>query len=80
MHRLGVCKDSEGSGEQRKMEENGCEVICATSTTPVVKGQVKKVKSRSVTNPINRNGKKKKTKRLSHSSGHSSFSGNAWYS
>ena len=28
----------EGSGEQRKMEETGCEVICGAPTTPAVKG------------------------------------------
>ena len=28
----------EGSGEQRKMEETGCEVICSAPSTPVVKG------------------------------------------
>ena len=29
----------EGSGEQRKMEETGCEVICGAPTTLAVKGQ-----------------------------------------
>ena len=28
----------EGSGEQRKMEETGCEVICGAPTPPAVKG------------------------------------------
>ena len=28
----------EGSGEQRKMEETGCEVICGASTTHAVEG------------------------------------------
>ena len=27
----------EGSGEQRKMEETGCEVICGAPTTPAVR-------------------------------------------
>ena len=37
----GVRKVPEGSAEQRKMEETGCEVICAAPTTPAVKVQVK---------------------------------------
>ena len=28
----------EGSGEQRKMEKTGCEIICGAPTTLVVKG------------------------------------------
>ena len=31
----------DGSGEQRKMEETGCEVICGAPMTPTVKGRVK---------------------------------------
>ena len=31
----------EGSGEQRKMEGTGCEIICGAQTTPASKGQVK---------------------------------------
>ena len=38
MDRPGVCQVPEGSGEQRKMEETGREVICAAPTTPAVKG------------------------------------------
>ena len=38
MDRPGVCQDAEGSGEQTKMEETGCEVICGALTTLVVKG------------------------------------------
>ena len=38
MDRLGVHQVKEGSGEQRKMEETGCEVICGAPTTPAVKG------------------------------------------
>ena len=34
----GVCQVPEGSGEQSKMEETGCEVICVAPTTSVVKG------------------------------------------
>ena len=30
-----------GSGEQRKMEETGCEIICGAPITPLVKGQMK---------------------------------------
>ena len=41
MDRPGVCHIPEGSGEQRKMEENGCEVTCGAPTTPMVQGQVK---------------------------------------
>ena len=41
MDRPGVCQVSEGSGEHRKMEKTGCEVICGAPTTLVVKGQVK---------------------------------------
>ena len=34
------------SGEQRKMDETGCKVICGALTTPAIKGQVKlKVKN-----------------------------------
>ena len=40
MDRPGV-QVPEGSGEQRKMEETGCEVICGARTTLAVKGQVK---------------------------------------
>ena len=39
--RPGVRQVPEGSGEQRKMEETGCEVICCAPTTPAVKGEVK---------------------------------------
>ena len=38
MDRLGVRQVPEGSGEQRKMEETGCEVICGVPTTSSVKG------------------------------------------
>ena len=38
MDRPGVHKVQEGSGEQRKMEETGCEVICGAPTTFAVKG------------------------------------------
>ena len=40
MDRPGVRLVPEGSGEQRKMEETGCEVICGVPTTPVVKMKV----------------------------------------
>ena len=40
MDRPGVRKIPEGSGEQIKMEEIGCEVICCALTTLAVKGQV----------------------------------------
>ena len=38
MDRRGVRQVPEGSGEQGKMEETGCEIICGASTTLVVKG------------------------------------------
>ena len=38
MDKLGVCQVPEGSGEQRKVEETGCEVICVAPTTSAVKG------------------------------------------
>ena len=41
MYRPGVRQVLAGSGEQRNMEETGCEVICGSTTTPAVKGQVK---------------------------------------
>ena len=37
IYRPGVCKVPEGSGEHRKLEEAGCEVICGAPTTLVVK-------------------------------------------
>ena len=38
MDRPGVCQVPESSGEQKKMEETGCEVICGAPTTLAVKG------------------------------------------
>ena len=38
MKRPEVRQALEGSGEQRKMEETGCEVICGAPTIPAVKG------------------------------------------
>ena len=40
MDRPGVRQVPEGSGEQGKMEEAGCEIICGAPTTLVVKGEV----------------------------------------
>ena len=37
MDRPGVLQVAEGSGEQRKMEETGCEISCGAQTTLVVK-------------------------------------------
>ena len=46
--RPGVRQVTEGSGEQRKTEETGCEIICGVPTTLAVKGEVKvKVKKLS---------------------------------
>ena len=38
IYRPGVCKVPEGSGEHRKLEEAGCEVICGAPTILAVKG------------------------------------------
>ena len=38
MDRLGVCQVSEGSGEQGKVEETGCKIICGAPTILAVKG------------------------------------------
>ena len=39
--RPGVCKVPEGSGEQGKIEESGCEIICGAPTTFAVKELMK---------------------------------------
>ena len=41
MDRPGVRQVPDSSGEHRKMEETGCEIICGAPTPPAVKGQVK---------------------------------------
>ena len=38
MARPGVRQVQEGSGEQGRMEETGCEIICGVPTTLAVKG------------------------------------------
>ena len=38
MNRSGVRQVPEGSGEQGKMKETGCEIICGAPTTLAVKG------------------------------------------
>ena len=38
MDRPGSNQVPEGSGEQRKMDETGCEVICGALATPAIKG------------------------------------------
>ena len=38
MNKPGVRQVPEGSREQGKMEETGCEIICGAPTTPAVKG------------------------------------------
>ena len=40
MDRPGVRKVPKGSGEQGKMEETGCEIICGAPTTLAVKGSM----------------------------------------
>ena len=40
MDRPGVRQVQESSGEQGKIEETGCEIICGAPTTLVVKGQM----------------------------------------
>ena len=41
MDRPEVCRVPEGSGEQGKMEEAGCEIICDALTTLAVKGEMR---------------------------------------
>ena len=41
MGRPGVCEVPQVSGENRQMEETGCEVICGARTTLAEKGQAK---------------------------------------
>ena len=41
MDRPGGCQVPEGSGEQGKMEETGCEIICGAPKTLAVKGQMR---------------------------------------
>ena len=41
MARPGVRQVPEGSGEQRKMEETGCEIICGAPTTLAVKDEMR---------------------------------------
>ena len=55
MDRSGVRKVPEGSGEQRKMEQTGCKIICGAQTTP----SGKKVKVKVV--KMKKKKKKKKT-------------------
>ena len=38
MDRPGVLQVTEGSGEQGKMEETGCEIVCGAQTTLAVLG------------------------------------------
>ena len=38
MNRPGVCQLPEGSGEQRKIEETGCDVICGAPKKPCSEG------------------------------------------
>ena len=40
MDRPGVRQVPEGSGEQGKMEETGCKIICGAPTTLAVKGSM----------------------------------------
>ena len=40
MDRPGIRQDSKGNGEQGKMEETGCEIVCGAPTTLTVKGQM----------------------------------------
>ena len=40
MDRPGVCQVPESSGEQGKMEETGCEIICGAPMTLADKGQM----------------------------------------
>ena len=47
MDRPGVCQVPEGSGEQGKMGETGCEIICGAPTTLAVKGWMRDDESTS---------------------------------
>ena len=38
MDRPRVCQVQEGSGDQRNIEETGCEVICGATTALAVRG------------------------------------------
>ena len=38
MDRPGVCQVPEGSGEQKRMEETGFEIICGATSTLAVRG------------------------------------------
>ena len=40
MDRPGVRQVAEGSGEQGKMEETGCEIICGAPTAFAVRGEM----------------------------------------
>ena len=40
MDRPGVCQIPEGSGEQGKMEETGCEIICGAPMTLALQGDM----------------------------------------
>ena len=42
MDRPGVRQVPEGSGEQGKMDETGCEIICGAPTTHAVMGQMRR--------------------------------------
>ena len=53
MDRPGVRQVPEGSGEQGRMEETGCEVLCGAPASPVVKGLMsKKVNQPSLPTPF----------------------------
>ena len=41
MDRPGVRQVTEGSGEQGRIEETGCEIICSAQTTLTVKAQMR---------------------------------------
>ena len=47
MDRLGLRPVPEGGGEQAKMGESACEVICGAPVTPAVKRKMKGVNARS---------------------------------
>ena len=54
MDRPGVRQVPEGSGEQRKLEETGCEVICGAPTTPAATRLVRKKKKKIYFTPVER--------------------------
>ena len=56
MDRPGVRKVPKGSGEHGKMEETGCEILCGTPTTLVVKRYMKMIMKKKSGSSISKQG------------------------